>query len=424
MSNHLKDLARSFNDGKPRGLVSVCSAHPIVLRATIRHGLQYHLPVLIEATCNQVNQYGGYTGKKPIDFVNMVQTICLEEGLPLHKLILGGDHLGPNPWKSLNHEEAMAEASKLVKDFILAGFSKIHIDTSMGCKGEPKTIEAGLSAIRTTTLLEVAEKTALENNLPLPYYIIGTEVPTPGGANQELIDVSPTTPSQAKQTIHTHILHIKNKGYANAIKRIIGLVVQPGIEFGSKNIIHYNRRKVLKLKNILSDYPTLVFEAHSTDYQCTNKLNELVKDGFLILKVGPVLTFSLREALYGLDLIASELISSYGYRPLYETMEGLMLSNPTHINNYYFGTAAEKQYLRHYSLSDRIRYYWNSEAAIIAVRNLINVIYGQKIPRALFKRYLPVANKFANRPLEPNDLLIYSVSEKLKLYSKACNVIS
>jgi CHAD domain-containing protein len=36
-------------------------------------------------------------------------------------------------------------------------------------------------------------------------------------------------------------------------------------------------------------------------------LAALVRDGFAILKVGPALTFALREALYGLDLIAAAL---------------------------------------------------------------------------------------------------------------------
>ena len=104
MNLRLKDLAKSYHTGKASGIVSVCSAHPIVLRAAIQNGVQINFTVLIEATCNQVNQYGGYTDKQPADFVKLVKKIAIEEGLPLNQLIFGGDHLGPNPWKSLSLE--------------------------------------------------------------------------------------------------------------------------------------------------------------------------------------------------------------------------------------------------------------------------------------------------------------------------------
>ena len=164
----------------------------------------------------------------------------------------------------------------------------------------------------------------------------------------------------------------------------------------------------------------MIFEAHSTDYQGGPRLRELVQDGFLILKVGPELTFSLREGLYGLDLIASELLGSYGDRPLYKKMEELMVSNPIHWKDYYFGTNSKKRLLRHYSLSDRIRYYWNTETAKNAVGELYNTIRGKKIPYTLIKQFLPSETKFADIPLEPRDLLISKIIHNLQVYSKAC----
>ena len=420
MRLQLNELAQSYRYGKARGIVSVCSAHPIVLRAAIRHGLQINSTILIEATCNQVNQDGGYTGKRPKDFVKLVERIAAEEGLPADQLILGGDHLGPNPWKFLNQEQAMRKASELVKNYVSAGFNKIHLDTSMGCKDEPNRISDELSAIRATKLLGIAEITAKKNNLPPPHYVIGTEVPAPGGANHLLNKVIPTTSKNATKTIEMHLNKINIEGYSDVIPRIIGVVVQPGVEFGNQNIVLYDRKKTTLLKKILTDYPNLIFEAHSTDYQGGHRLSELVQDGFLILKVGPELTFSLREGLYGLDLIASELFGSYGNRPLYKTMEELMVSNPSHWKDYYFGTNIEKRLLRHYSLSDRIRYYWNTETAINAVDELYNTIRGKKIPYTLIKQFLPSETKFADIPLEPSNLLISKITQNLQVYSKAC----
>ncbi|WP_163362694.1 class II D-tagatose-bisphosphate aldolase non-catalytic subunit, partial [Escherichia coli] len=77
-------------------------------------------------------QYGGYTGMTPVDFVVFVETIAREEGFDRTNLIFGGDHLGPNPWRKLPAEEAMAKAEAMVIDYIQAGFTKIHLDASMG----------------------------------------------------------------------------------------------------------------------------------------------------------------------------------------------------------------------------------------------------------------------------------------------------
>ncbi len=68
MQVRLTELAGLRRDGTPMGVTSVCSAHPVVLRAALRYGKATLTTVLIEATCNQVNHLGGYTGMQPADF--------------------------------------------------------------------------------------------------------------------------------------------------------------------------------------------------------------------------------------------------------------------------------------------------------------------------------------------------------------------
>ena len=51
--------------------------------------------------------------------------------------MLGGDHLGPNPWTSLDADAAMAKAEVMVAAYVAAGFRKIHLDCSMSCAGDP-----------------------------------------------------------------------------------------------------------------------------------------------------------------------------------------------------------------------------------------------------------------------------------------------
>ena len=68
---------------------------------------------------------------KPPDFRRFVLELAEKEDFPEKQLILGGDHLGPLTWQSLPEAEAMEDAQELVRAYVLAGFSKIHLDTSM-----------------------------------------------------------------------------------------------------------------------------------------------------------------------------------------------------------------------------------------------------------------------------------------------------
>ncbi len=420
MQIHLGKLATLRAEGRPMGITSVCSAHPLVLRAALRHGRLHSSTVLIEATCNQVNHLGGYTGMTPSDFVALVRSIAKEEDCPGELIVLGGDHLGPNPWRDRPAEEAMAEAEKMVAAYVEAGFRKIHLDASMGCKGEPIALDDETTAHRAARLAAVAEAAAAKSGGAMPVYVIGTEVPPPGGADHALTAIEPTAASATRRTIDVHRRVFEQAGLQEAFARAIGLVVQPGVEFGNRNVILYDRSKIDELKSVLVDEPQFVFEAHSTDYQGTVPLTALVEDGFPILKVGPELTFVLREALYGLDLIASDLVPDYGERPLYAAMEALMLAHPKNWSQHYHGTEGEKRWLRHYSLSDRIRYYWTSAEAQSAVEKLCDALRGQTVPLSLFRQHMPAARHFADMPLDPEQILIWRVTRSLADYHAAC----
>ncbi|QHQ35108.1 D-tagatose-bisphosphate aldolase, class II, non-catalytic subunit [Algicella marina] len=418
----LTDLASLYHGGKPKGITSVCSAHPLVLRAALRHGRETGATVLIEATCNQVNHLGGYTGMTPQDFATLVHSIAAEEACPPELVILGGDHLGPNPWRDQRADAAMLQAERMVAAFVAAGFAKIHLDASMGCAGEPVALDDVATANRAARLAAVAERTARDAGVPPPLYIIGTEVPPPGGADHALAEIRPTDPDAARHTLAVHRQAFADNGLDDAFSRVIGLVVQPGVEFGNRNVIAYDPAPARGLVAALAEEPGIIFEAHSTDYQGTEPLSRLVQDGFAILKVGPELTFVLREALYALDLIASDLLPGYGTRPLYSEMERLMLASPDHWRSHYQGTAGDERMLRHYSLSDRIRYYWTRKEAMQAVARLIHALRGQLVPLPLIRQHLPQAEAFAAHPLEPEDLLVDRITDTLRSYHTACAV--
>lgn len=416
MTNLLRTLAPAWRAGKPVGITSVCSSHPVVIRAGARDAVATSGTLLIEATCNQVNQFGGYTGMQPADFVAMVSDIVASENLPLDRVIFGGDHLGPNPWRKEPAESAMAKAEDMMAAFVAAGFRKIHLDASMGCAGEPAALDDETTARRAARLAKRAEEVAAASGGEMPLYVIGTEVPPPGGADHVIDAIEPTSLAAVRRTLEVHREIFAEAGLSDALERVIAIVVQPGVEFGNENVLFYDRAKARHLADLLHETPGLLYEAHSTDYQTPAALKELVEDGFAILKVGPQLTFGLREALYGLDLIASDLLPDYGQRPLYAAMEALMLAQPKDWKGHYHGSAAEQRLQRHYSFSDRIRYYWNQPEAMAAVDRLTSALSGKVVPLTLFRQHLPAFSAFSGKPLDPQEVMIAAVRAELANY--------
>lgn len=389
MSSALDELVRHQKGGDARGITSVCSAHPLVIEAAVLQALESGGEVLVEATSNQVDQYGGYTGMRPDDFRALVLGIAERLGLPTDRVVLGGDHLGPNRWRALPPEEAMREAEQLVAAYVRAGFTKIHLDCSFSCAGDPAPLSDDVVADRAARLVAVAEATARETEAERTAalrYVIGTEVPVPGGAHETLDGVRPTTADAARLTLKRHHEAFAEHGVSGVWPRVMALVVQPGVEFDHLKVVDYARERTEELRSVLDAEPGMVFEAHSTDYQTPEALAALVEDHWAVLKVGPGLTFALREALYGLDAIAAELDGDS--RSLQTAMEALMLAQPQHWSSHYPGGPREQRLQRHFSYSDRIRYYWPEPRAQAAVEALMARFNGRVIPQTLISQYL------------------------------------
>ncbi len=404
------------------GITSVCSGHPLVVEAAMLQAADDETQLLIEATCNQVNHQGGYTGLTPADFRDMVQAIARGLGFPMERVILGGDHLGPTPWRRLPAEKALTEAETMVAAYVAAGYKKLHLDTSMGCLGEPEHLGDSLTAERAARLALVAERTAREAATPVQY-VIGTEVPTPGGALHDIEDLEVTTPEAVLATLDAHRLAFAAVGIEAAFGRVIAIVVQPGVEFDTEKIVVYKPERARQLVGALGALPGLVFEAHSTDYQPPENLANLVRDGFAILKVGPGLTFAMREALYALDHIASEITPGWSKRSLMETMEHEMMARPRYWEPYYSGGQNWQRIMRHFSYSDRIRYYWASPAAGQAVDDILDHLRGTGIPAPLLSQFLPtlyprVAS--GELPAAPRTLVLETIRDVLRQYAAAC----
>lgn len=421
--NYLSDIATWRQRAGSKGIPSICSAHPMVIEASMLHALARGEHLLVEATCNQVNQDGGYTGMTPADFRVFVEKIAGRTGFPLDRLILGGDHLGPNPWKNLPADEAMAKACTMIDAFARAGFTKLHLDTSMGCAGEPVALPDAVTAERAARLASVAEAALVGSHGVQPVYIVGTEVPIPGGAMEELDVLEVTKPEAALKTVEVHREAFEAAGVESAFSRAVGAVVQPGVEFGNHNVIAYEPEKAAALSATLASMPGMVFEAHSTDYQTRDALRRLVLDGFSILKVGPGLTFALREAFYGLDRVADFLFPGKRRETLLDTVERVLTAEPKNWEKYYHGTADEQRLQRHFSYSDRIRYYWPHPDINAAVSELFAILDGVEIPETLISQYLQAsytAVREGRVKPQAEALALAAVDHVLEDYFEAC----
>ncbi|AFP71716.1 MULTISPECIES: tagatose-bisphosphate aldolase subunit GatZ [Enterobacter] len=418
----MKDIIARHKAGEHVGICSVCSAHPLVIEAALRFDLNTDNKVLIEATSNQVNQFGGYTGMTPADFRDFVLNIARDVGFPRERLILGGDHLGPNCWQNEPAEAAMEKSVELIKTYVAAGFTKIHLDASMSCADDPVPLAPVVVAQRAAQLCKAAEETANEEQKAALTYVIGTEVPVPGGEASSINCVHVTRVEDAAQTLDTHRAAFSALGLEDAMTRVIAIVVQPGVEFDHTQIIPYQPHAAEALSGWIRQTP-MVYEAHSTDYQTRQAYQALVRDHFAILKVGPALTFALREAIFALAQMERELIAPEQRSHVLEVIDEVMLNEPDYWKKYYRPTWSQAMVDIHFSLSDRIRYYWPHPRIRQGVEKLLTNMSNTSLPLGLISQFMPV--QFERLSMNeivatPHNLIIDKIQDVLRAYRFGC----
>lgn len=398
IENPVGKLLRNRCKNREKGIYSCCSANEYVIRAALRRAKEHNTVVLVEATANQVNQNGGYTGMTPADFRTFLNRLAREEGMSGDRVLCGGDHLGPLTWTHLPEAEAMANAEQLIHDYVMAGFSKIHIDTSMRVADDDPNarLADAVIASRGTRLAAVAEKAFAEYQLahpgaPAPVYVIGSEVPIPGGAQENEDSVAVTTPADCGNTIQAFKAAFADKELEDAWNRVIAVVVQPGVEFADESVIEYDRVAAKALTASLAAHGGMVFEGHSTDYQPRECLRQMVEDGIAILKVGPALTFALREGIFALEEIEQEAAKLSDFIPsnFRWVLEQVMTDDTSYWKKYYHGDFRRKRYARAYSFSDRSRYYLTNPDVKQALTVLLHNLESIDIPLALLSQYMP-----------------------------------
>ena len=425
----LQDVLRRNRGSGRGGVYAVCSAHTQVIGAAIRQAIEDGSVLHVESTSSQVNQFGGYTGQTPQSFSALIRRAAQRAGLPAERVLLGGDHLGPFPWRNEPAHSALQKACELVRACVVSGYQKIHLDASMPCaddrNGGP---DDQIVAERAAILCEAAENAyrELPRGSPQIVYVIGTEVPAPGGESQGAHAPEITTAEHMHRTLKIFQRAFSERSLASAWERVVALVVQPGVEFGSDLIFDYDRTKAQSLSAALIGNSGIVYEAHSTDYQSAKSLKQMVEDHFAILKVGPWLTFAYREAVLALAAIEHELLkASPGIQQsqVRETLEQAMLSNPVHWRSYYRGNEQETRRELIYSYSDRCRYYWNEPSVQKEVAQLFGNLATRPIPPTLLSQFLPFEfEAIREGALEATSETIVRdhIQRVLRVYSRAC----
>ncbi len=389
--NPLKELTKT-------ACFSITGADPAVLRACMRDAKARGAWFICEATVNQVNQYGGYTGMRPKDYADMVCRLAAETGFPKEKIILSGDHLGPFTWQHLEAGEAMERSKELVREYVAAGFRKIHLDPTMPLAGDDLSCFGDKQiAARAAELAAVSEETYERTKDDTlwdyrPVYVIGSEVPIPGGT-EELETMRVTEPEALRSTLACFQRAFTENGLSRVWEDTVAVVAQIGLEFSEDHVYDFDHEKALPLAEELKRHPGICFESHSSDYQTPDALSHMVQDGVGILKVGPELTFAHREALFALAFIEKELAKVYGLEEscFMEVLDRVMReSEPDRWRKYYHGNEAELRMKRGYSYSDRCRYYFEQPQVKQARAKLVENLSQVRIPTYLLSQFLPV----------------------------------
>jgi D-tagatose-1,6-bisphosphate aldolase subunit GatZ/KbaZ len=429
MNDILQHLRADHLAGRRGGLYAVCSARREVLEAAIALARDHGRPLMVEATANQVNQFGGYTGMTPQAFASSLGAMASAMGLPRENLLLGADHLGPYAWKKEPAAAAMAKAAELARRCVEAGFHKLHLDAAFGCSDDPpQGLPLEIAAERTAALCQAAETAAerLPDRRQRPYYVIGAEVPIPGGTLENPEDIQVTRPEDVAEFIALAESRFQKAALSGAWERLLAVIVQPGVEFGNLSVARYVPAKARALSAFHRNLPGIMtYEIHSTDYQTPDSLARMVADHFTLLKTGPCLTNAFREAVFALEEAETESLKSRRgvvRSDIRMVLERVMTATPEHWRSHYHGTEDELRHMRCSSMLDRIRYYWGHPDVESALGRL-HANLSRGVPASLMTRFSvnadpPVAD--GQSSASPATFIRRWIQKALRPYLDAC----
>lgn len=371
-------IKQLLSDGKS-GIYAACTSNDIALGAVMKRARETGTICLIEATSNAVNQYGGYSGMSPADFVQYIEDLAFDNKLDPQQVILGADHLGPVPWRDENADFAMEEALTLVRQMVEAGFTKLHIDTTTSLLDDKDELPIEVIATRAAKLVQAARDANTQNRELV--FVLGGRVSAPHNPGDPLV-ASVTDFIFNYDTFKTVFY---KHGLEREFENTIAAVTAVGIKYSDFSVTHYNSRQTEELSNLVKNfYPHVVLEAHATDYQPRSCLRQMVADGVRILKVGPALTYRLKEALFSLSRIEHALAGINGFEESHfpEVLWRDDVTKPALLQAYYTGEDLARKLKE--SFADRSRYYLSAVVVESAIHTLLLNLNGVDLPMITF----------------------------------------
>jgi len=199
-------------------------------------------------------------------------------------------------------------------------------------------------------------------------------------------------------------------------------ITQPGVDFGHSSIYPFLPEKARLLSEAILLEDGLTYEAHSTDYQSTTALADLVKHHFFFLKVGPELTFRFREAVWALAAIEDQMELD---RPsnIRDIILGQMNANPEYWQDYYSGTGQEVKTQKVFSYSDRIRYYWTDKKVAAALNALLQSLETQPFSETVTSQAF-MGLEFGEMPSCPSSLVRQHIQRCVGRYYRAAGQVA
>ena len=382
---------------------SFCTGNESVINSAILFCKIYKLPLIIESTASQVNQYGGYTNKTPRKFSQMIQKMCKKNNYPFSKIILGADHLGPYPWKNYKNKVALKNSKYLLANVLKNNYKKIHIDTSYQLL-EDKLFDKNLFFSRSIDLIKKIIK-----QKKFFFISVGTEVPPPG---EEYKKNYKTSLDEFKLESKSYLKFFKSQNF----NYTFAMVIEPGMGFNNTKIKTPKIKYLDKFK-LYSKQNKFFFEAHSCDYQNIKVLKQLVKKNFKFLKVGPELTYNFSKVIFNMEMIEKKHFNKVSN--IKKKIITIMRKNNRYWHEHYPSNISNKELISH--KLDRIRYYWNYKNVIKSLKILKQNINTLKKEELFIEiKNLKVLDKNSFN-IDNFDLLIFcGLFESLEKFYKAC----
>ena len=157
-------------------------------------------------------------------------------------------------------------------------------------------------------------------------------------------------------------------------------------------------------------------------YQTAADLYNMVTDGIAILKVGPALTYGLREALFSLSMMEKELVPEDQRANFIETLDAVMLASPANWEKHYHGDEKHLAQCRKYSYSDRARYYIGQPEVVAAMNKLFDNLRAYPIPMNMLHQYMPISYakiREGKLKLDPRELAMDGIVQFMLDYESA-----